>query len=235
MSNKKTNLIFIAEIGLNHNGNFGLIFELIKQAAWSGADIAKFQLGWRSGKNEMNCFKENDIKHIFECCKHFDIKPMFSIFTDDALTLAKKFEFNYFKIASRTVKENPKLSQEIIDQGKETYVSLGMWESEGLPFKPSERIKYLWCKSNYPAYPWDLTELPKDFDDSPYFGLSDHSVGIDIPLLAISRGAKVIEKHFSLDKSVVTIRDHALSATPDEFAQMVKIGTQIRKNLNIGV
>ena len=49
MIKEKSNLIFIAEIGLNLNGNFGLLFELIKQAAWSGADIAKFQLGWRAG------------------------------------------------------------------------------------------------------------------------------------------------------------------------------------------
>tara|TARA_B100000287_G_C20557562_1_gene751087 strand:- start:445 stop:1152 length:708 start_codon:yes stop_codon:yes gene_type:complete len=235
MTKEKSNVIFIAEIGLNHNGNFGLIYELIKQASWSGADIAKFQLGWRAGENEMNCFKEDDIKHIFQCCKNFEIKPMFSIFTDDALTLAKKFEFDHFKIASRTVKDDPKLSQKIIDQGKKTYISLGMWESEVLPFKPTEKIKYLWCKSNYPAYPWDLTDLPKDFDNSPYCGLSDHSVGIDIPLLAISRGARVIEKHFTLDKSDTTIRDHALSALPDEFFQMVKIGSQIRKNLNFGV
>ena len=86
-------------------------------------------------------------------------------------------------------------------------------------------------------YLYTLTgkELPKDFNKSPYFGYSDHSVGIDIPLMAISRGAKVIEKHFTLDKSDTTIRDHALSATPEEFFQMIKIGTQIRKNLNIGV
>ena len=53
--------------------------------------------------------------------------------------------------------------------------------------------------------------------------------------MAISRGAKVIEKHLTLDKSDTTIRDHALSATPDEFLQMVKIGTQIRNNLDIGI
>ena len=235
MTKDKPNVIFIAEIGLNHNGNFGLIFELIKQAAWSGADIAKFQLGWRANKNEMNCLSEDDIKHIFRCCENFSIEPMFSIFTEDALNLAKKFPFNYFKIASRTVVDDIKLSQRIINQDKETFISLGMWDSEGLPFEPAENIKYLWCKSNYPAYPWDLTNLPKDFDDSPYYGLSDHSVGIDIPLMAISRGAKVIEKHLTLDKSDVTIRDHALSATPDEFLQMVKIGTQIRINLDTGV
>ena len=41
-------LTFIAEIGMNHNGHFGLIPELIRQASTSGADIAKFQLGWRT-------------------------------------------------------------------------------------------------------------------------------------------------------------------------------------------
>jgi sialic acid synthase SpsE len=46
-------VLFIAEIGLNHNGNFGLLYELIKQASSSGADIAKFQLGWRANKDEI--------------------------------------------------------------------------------------------------------------------------------------------------------------------------------------
>ena len=92
-----------------------------------------------------------------------------------------------------------------------------MWDSEELPFESIENIKYLWCKSSYPAYPWDLKELPKDFSKSSYFGYSDHSRGIDIPLMAISKGAKVIEKHFTLDKSDTIIRDHALSATPEAF------------------
>ena len=235
MTKKDTKLMFIAEIGLNHNGNFGLIFELIKQAAWSGADVAKFQLGWRSNKNEINSFREEDIRYIFKCCENFEIEPMFSIFTQDALEIAKKFPFNYFKIASRTVKDDLELCKKILDQDKETFISLGMWDSEEPPFNSNDNIKYLWCKSNYPAYPWDLTELPKDFTNSIYYGLSDHSVGIDIPLMAVSRGAHVIEKHFTLDKSDTTIRDHALSATPQEFFQMVQIGSQIRKNLNMGV
>ena len=40
-------MLFIAEIGMNHNGNLDLCNELIRQAKWAGADIAKFQLGWR--------------------------------------------------------------------------------------------------------------------------------------------------------------------------------------------
>ena len=55
-------MIFIAEIGLNHNGNINLCYELIKQAKYSGADIAKFQLGWRSKKGELNHINDEDLK-----------------------------------------------------------------------------------------------------------------------------------------------------------------------------
>ena len=52
-------MIFVSEIGLNHNGNFNLCYELIKQSKMAGADIAKFQLGWRGKKNEINYFDKN--------------------------------------------------------------------------------------------------------------------------------------------------------------------------------
>ena len=77
--------------------------------------------------------------------------------------------------------------------------------------------------------------MPKDFNKSIYTGYSDHSIGIEIPLVAISRGATIIEKHFTLDKSDTTIRDHALSATPEEFRLLTNIGRSIYKNLIIGV
>ena len=51
MRNRPT---FIAEIGMNHNGNFDLCFEMIKQAKLSGADIVKFQLVWRDKTGEIN-------------------------------------------------------------------------------------------------------------------------------------------------------------------------------------
>jgi sialic acid synthase SpsE len=228
-------MLFIAEIGLNHNGNFGLVYELVRQAASSGADIAKFQLGWRCGAGEINRIDEGVLAHIIRCCDHVEIEPMFSIITDEAWELAKKFEFKRYKIASRTVNDNPALVEEIIATGKEVFISLGMWEGEGLPFDHADNVKYLWCKSNYPAHPWELASLPKDFTRTPFAGYSDHSVGLAVPLLAISRGAQVIEKHFTLDKSDVTIRDHALSATPLEFAELTRTGREIAKCLNLGV
>jgi N,N'-diacetyllegionaminate synthase len=225
---------FIAEIGLNHNGNFGLLYELIKQAAYAGADIAKFQLGWRAGDGEMNALREADIEHIIKCSEHFSIEPMFSIFTPEAYELASQYDFSSYKIASRTIKENLSLCQKICDSEKEVYISLGMWDEDEFPIH-RKNIKYLWCKSKYPSYPWDITDFPKDFKACGYAGYSDHTIGVDVPILAIARGAEVIEKHFTLDKSDTTIRDHALSATPDEFATLVKIGTEIHRNIITGI
>jgi sialic acid synthase SpsE len=228
-------MIFIAEIGMNHNGNFDLCYELIKQAKWAGADIAKFQLGWRDGKGEINQISVDILKLLKKWCNYFDIEFMVSIITDDALILAKNIEFNRYKVASRTVKDNLPLVKKIVNEGKETIISLGMWNKNSPPLEKREKIRYLWCKSKYPAQPWDLIDLPKNFDESIYDGYSDHSIGIEVPLIAISRGAKIIEKHFTLDKSDTTIRDHTLSATREEFKLMVDLGRDIYKKLAIGI
>lgn len=228
-------MIFIAEIGLNHNGNFGLMHDLVRQAANSGADIAKFQLGWRGQPGELNHITEEVLSNIVKICEFYKIEPMLSIFTVEALEMARAHNFKRFKIASRTVTDNQPLVEKILDLGQETFVSLGFWQGNGLPFPGRDNVRYLWCRALYPTPPWKLDGFPKDFNGSPYAGFSDHTVGIETALLAIARGARVIEKHFTLDKSDVTIRDHALSSTPDEFAALVRIGRDMRRTLELGV
>lgn len=226
---------FIAEIGLNHNGNFGLIPELIRQACLSKADIVKFQLGWRDGPGEINQLRSEDIAKIIKLCTYFDIKLMFSIISPDAYDMIREFDLSRYKIASRTVKEHPRLVEKILGEGKDTYISLGFWEQEDLPFGESDNIYYLWCKSLYPTMPWDLDNFPTSFADGPYAGFSDHTIGIETGLLAIARGAGIIEKHFTLDKSDTTIRDHSLSATPNEFRDLVDLGTGIARMIEFGI
>lgn len=228
-------MLFIAEIGLNHNGNFDLAYELIKQAKRAGADIAKFQLGWRGAEGEMNHITPDILRKLDQFCAYFEIEFMVSIFTEQAWELSKTVKFNRYKIASRTVKGDPDLVRKIVRDGKETIVSLGMWDQKDLPLEKAENVKYLWCRSKYPTTPWDLTDLPKDFRGTPYAGYSDHTIGIEVPLMAITRGAGIIEKHFTLDKMNTTIRDHSLSATPDEFRTMTELGRNIHRNLRIGV
>ena len=233
LNNKK--IIFVAEIGMNHNGNFGLIYELIKQSAYAGADIAKFQLGWRDKPGEINCLTHKEIKLIIDSCNYFSIEPMFSIIKHDALKMISEYNLNYYKVASRTVKDDPSLVKEIINKNKTTFISLGMWDIRDRPFGSNKNIKYLWCKSKYPTYPWEMDDFPKNFNSEGFFGYSDHCAGIDMAILSIARGAQLVEKHFTLDKSDTTIRDHALSATPSEFRNLVNIGTEINKSINNGI
>lgn len=228
-------MLFIAEIGLNHNGNLDLCAELIRQAKWAGADIAKFQLGWRDGPDEINHINEESLKKLVQICNYYEIEFMTSIFNEEALELSKAIELKRYKIASRTLVDNPDLTKAILEIDKPTFVSLGMWEDKELPFQEFKNITYMWCKSLYPTYPWDLKDLPKNFSDTKVTGFSDHSVGIEIALTAISRGANVIEKHFTLDKSDTTIRDHSLSLTPSEFKLMTELGRNIARNNDIGV
>ncbi len=228
-------MLFIAEIGLNHNGNFNLCYELIRQAKYAGADVAKFQLGWRQGEDEMNHMNEERLGLLKKWADYFDIELMFSIFTPEMYELAQKFDFNRYKIASRTVIDDPGLVKDIIASKKQTIVSLGMWQEDTLPFGKPDNVYYLWCRSKYPCQPWDMTDFVKDFKNSDYTGYSDHTIGIDSALMAITRGATIIEKHFTLDKSDVTIRDHALSSTPDEFKLMVELGREIQKKLTLGI
>ena len=85
----KKNLVFIAEIGLNYNGNFDLCFELIKQAKLSGANIVKFQLGWRDKKGEINQLDKIKIRELINWAEYFEIELLFSIINWEALDLIK--------------------------------------------------------------------------------------------------------------------------------------------------
>ncbi len=228
-------LKFIAECGLNHNGNHDLTYELIRQASWSGADIVKFQLGWRYKKNEINSLDKERVKKIIDYCYYMNVEPMFSVMTENAYKTIKSFKLKRIKIASRSLKENLNLVKKIYSENNNLIISLGMWTKEELPFPKSKKVSYMWCKSLYPTLPEDLNNFPKKFNSKYIEGYSDHTLGIETCLLAISRGASLIEKHFTLDKSDTTIRDHALSATPDEFRNMVNLGKEINKLIMLKV
>ncbi|MEM0966809.1 MAG: N-acetylneuraminate synthase family protein [Verrucomicrobiota bacterium] len=228
-------MLYIAEIGLNYNGNFDLTYEMIRQAKHAGADIAKFQCGWRQGKDEINHLNPERLLKLKRWCDYFEIEFACSVFTQESYAMVKEAGATRFKIASRTVKDDPDLVEKVVAENRDTIISLGMWGDESKVPIDSSEVHYLYCKSIYPSEPWDMVELPKNFEESRYSGYSDHTVGIETALIAIVRGAKIIEKHLTLDKSDTTIRDHALSATPEEFGQMVRLGRDIEKKLSLGV
>lgn len=217
-------MLFVAEIGLNHDGNPNQAHELIRQAKFAGAHIAKFQFGWRDRPDEINHIDAARAAQYRQWCEYWGIEMMASIITEGAFDLARGAGLSRYKIASRTVKDNPGLCQRILAEGRETFVSLGMWEGEGFPFgPPSPTLRYIFCRSRYPTYPEELG-LPATFRPDGYYGYSDHCSGVEACLLAIARGAQFIEKHLTLNKTSQVIRDHILSATPDEFWRLTSIG-----------
>ena len=222
-------MTFIAEIGMNHNGNLDLLHSLIRSSLEAGADIAKLQLGWRYKKGEINHITEKDLENIHKIAEYYNQNIMFSVITPEAFKMLKPYKPKHYKIASRTVVDNPKLVEDILSEGVKTYISLGFWDKEDLPFPKTNNIEYLWCKSLYPTPSWDLKNIPLFFDGNPYAGISDHSVGIEASLLGIARGALIVEKHYTFDKSDTTIRDHAVSINPEEFSQLVRLGRQLSK------
>ena len=137
------NLIFIAEVGMNHNGNFDLCFELIKQAKLAGADIVKFQLGWRNKPGEINNIDKKIISKLINWSNYFNIEIMFSIITDEAYKLVKTFKMKRYKIASRTVKYNPLLIKKIL---KEKKILSYLWACGVKKNYHSKKVKiYLTC------------------------------------------------------------------------------------------
>jgi N,N'-diacetyllegionaminate synthase len=96
----------------------------------------------------------------------------------------------------------------------------------------AKNVLPIYCSTSYPTYPNQL-DLEDAFPN--YYGYSDHTHGIEACLLAVARGAHYIEKHFCLDKTDLNVRDTPFSATPQEFAEMVRIGNGMRRLLDAAV
>lgn len=220
----------IAEIGQNHNGDIELAKELIHAAHQCGADVAKFQVynARELFSEASNPWYEYNIKteltrdHIYELaelCDKIGIEFMASVFDIERIKWLEDVNVKRYKIASRSI-EDLVLIEKICDTGKPILVSLGLWGGNQFPIIPtSSRVDYLFCISKYPTSFEDLKLSKVDF--TKYSGFSDHTIGIDAPLVAMSRGALIIEKHFTLNKGMYG-PDHMGSMVPDELMKLSK-------------
>jgi sialic acid synthase SpsE len=142
---------------------------------------------------------------------------MASVFDMERVKWCEETGMRRYKIASRSVRQQA-LLRAVGDTGKNVIISLGMWEGVGFPVVPtSARVDYLYCVAKYPTAPADLDFASIDFER--YAGFSDHTIGIDASLVAIARGARIIEKHFTLSKEMPG-PDHAGSMEPLELANL---------------
>ena len=122
--------------------------------------------------------------------------------------------------------EEKDLCRAILATGKETFISLGFWTGPGVPYE-APNARYLYCVPKYPCEYADV-HLPASFTGSRYHGFSDHTLGIEAALLAVARGARVIEKHFTLNKGLPG-PDHVCSITPDELADLCRYARLMEK------
>jgi N,N'-diacetyllegionaminate synthase len=150
----------------------------------------------------------------------------------DSLDFLNKLGFTRFKVPSGEITNLPYLRR-VASFGKEIILSTGMAsmgeieaaieaiEAAGLQ---RERITILHCTTEYPA-PFDEVNLRAMDTIGRAFGVqvgySDHTKGIEVSLAAVALGAKVIEKHFTLDRSLPG-PDHAASLEPDELSALVR-------------
>jgi len=229
----------IAEIGQNHNGDIDLACEMIRVAKKNGADVAKFQLYdarklFPKEGNEWfdyNCRTEIskiDLKRLNDECKKVKIEFMASVFDIERISWLEDINVRRHKVASRSIKEKAMIDA-LCQTKKDLLVSLGMWDGKQFPeIKTKARVEYLYCISKYPTPLADVHLRNVDFNR--YAGFSDHTIGISSALAALSRGARIIEKHFTLDKNAYG-PDHSGSMTPDELKTICQFRDELKELL----
>jgi len=231
-------MLIIAEIGQNHNGDIGIAQQLIYAAKKNGAHIAKFQLydvdsifpstfEWYREAKEAQLTKEHVIRLAKEC-ERAGIEFMASVFDLGRVQWCEEVGMKRYKIASRSIFNQP-LIETVLSCGKDVIISLGMWKKKSLPrIKGRGRVDFLYCVPKYPTELEDVDFLQIDFNE--YSGFSDHTIGIEAALVAIARGARIIEKHFTLDKTMHG-PDHACSMEPSELRNLARHAQQFERVL----
>jgi len=258
MDREVTNVqvLVIAEIGVNHNGDISLAKKLIKIAKDAGADIAKFQ-AFRTkdlvtssaaiaAYQEINTgnfntqfdmlinyeFSAAQFAELFNYCHEIGIEFLATAFDDESFQIIQQIGCKRIKIPSGEITNFPYLKQ-IANAKKEIILSTGMstlievkQAIETLEEFGSQRrnITILHCTSSYPA-PIEEVNLRAMVAMGDFFGTrigySDHTLGTEVAIAAVSLGAGVIEKHLTLDRNLPG-PDHKASLEPAEFQEMVR-------------
>jgi sialic acid synthase SpsE len=238
-------VLVVAEIGNNHEGDFKVAQELVRRAAESGAHAVKFQTfqtRYFVGRQDparyarMESF-ELTYAHFAELAALAKSLGLLFISTPLDLESARFLEglVDSYKVASGD-NDFVALMECIAATGKPVIISTGMsdmgqvtaakqcvetvWRSRGI----QQELAILHCVSSYPAPPEaiNLAVLPRLASElGCTIGYSDHTDGIEACVLAVALGARIIEKHFTLDKHYSDFRDHQLSADPAEMKRLV--------------
>ncbi len=245
MLKKNTKKTFIiAEIGINHGGDINKAYKLINAAKRSGADAVKFQTYITEKRvNKKSPIFEilkkcelsfDEFQKINDYCKKINILFFSTPFDiQSSKFLIKELKVRLLKIASFDSSNNDLIS-EIKKYKTNVIMSVGLSnlneiKSSVKKLSLTNNLALLHCITAYPINFDDanisvISNLKKQFPKN-IIGYSDHTNGIFVPPLAVAAGAKIIEKHFMINRKDNVV-DKAVSIDSKSFKKMV---AEIRK------
>tara|TARA_B110001450_G_C17639028_1_gene488531 strand:+ start:776 stop:1783 length:1008 start_codon:yes stop_codon:yes gene_type:complete len=246
--NKLSKVFIIAEIGVNHEGSLKKCKKLIRFAAKAGANAVKIQTvneeeSYIESTQAYKAFKKKNFSdsQLLEIKKYSKINKILFFSTPgdiNSLERLKKIGTPIIKISSGLMNHYP-LIKKAAGINIPLIISTGMANKKDLVElkKYLKKIKFkkyaiLKCTSEYPARLENLNL--KSLNDLKLIfrstvGYSDHTIGTIAPVVAVSLGAKIIEKHITLNCRKKGL-DHKISLEYKDFKLMV---TQIREAENM--
>jgi len=239
----------IAEVGSNHDGELAKALELIEAAAESGAEAVKFQLfkartlyppenlvvetaGGEVDLYEFFSSRElgpDWLGRLAERCRDKGLHFICTPFYEEAVVRLVEAGVQAFKIASPELNHFPLIRLAAATR-RPLIISTGISKLadveaavEAAEEAGARDLTLLHCVTAYPAPAEDsnlavMGTLRMAFGYPT--GLSDHSLGIEVPVTAALAGCDLLEKHFTLDKRAEG-PDHKVAADPEEFRRMV--------------
>lgn len=243
----------IAEAGVNHCGSLGLAMRLIDEAKKAGADAVKFQHFnskrlWGDDRIAALELSDAQMADVAVHCVRVGIEFMCTPFgITEVYFLAPLVK--RMKVASGCL-ERWGLLEAVRDTRLPVILSTGMADLPTIreamitlgydnPGEYKQRYTLLQCTSAYPCRHEDanlaaMDTLRHQYGDRCQVGFSDHTAGITIAIAAAARGAAVIEKHLTLDRTMEG-PDHKASLEPNKFRVMVDAIRMIEAAIGDGV
>ena len=181
---------------------------------------------------------------LAEYCSEVGIKFISTPFDLTSIDVLNAIPMDFWKVPSGELTNYPYLVK-IAKTGKDVVMSTGMCELEEIDAAINvltsnglkrEQIQLLHCNTEYPTPMHDVNlsamkEMREHFNLP--VGYSDHTKGIEVPIAAVAMGATIIEKHFTLDKTMEG-PDHKASLEPQELKAMVDSIRNIEKAVGTG-
>ena len=238
-------IFYIAEIGINHNGDLKICKELIDLSKEAGFDAVKFQKRdidlvyskemldsprespWGKTQRDQKQgleFNEKEYDEINEYCKIKKIEWFASAWDLNSLAFLKKYDLKYNKIASAMIVDKNFL-KEVAKEKKHTFISTGMSTMKNIEdavniFKDEKcSFELMHCVSTYPMETEDanlnVINTLKEKFDCDV-GYSGHESGLAVSFAASTMNISSLERHITLNRSMYG-SDQAASLEPGGF------------------